>query len=224
MSGINPQVLDFFKALSVNNNREWFGTHKSEFKTLESEVKIFMKRAEHVLQGHDKIEKAKLFRIYRDVRFSKNKIPYKTYFGMAFHREKPALRGGYYIHIEPNNSFLGAGFWGPSPKDLYRIRKELEADADELREIINKPTFKKYWGILKGDELKTAPKGFNKTHANIDLIKKKQYTFYKEITDEELVSDDFSVLLEDHFKHIRPYFDYMSNLLTTNLNGESLLF
>ena len=120
MSGINPQVLSFFKTLSENNNREWFETHKPEFKALESEVKAFMKQVEGDLQGHDKIEKAKLFRIYRDVRFSKNKTPYKTHFGMAFHREKPALRGGYYIHLEPENSFLGVGFWGPTPEKSWR--------------------------------------------------------------------------------------------------------
>ena len=220
---ISKNIFTFLNALKNNNERQWFKENISTFRTAESEVKLFYSQLYDQLNQLDSIDNFKVFRIYRDIRFSKNKTPYKTHFGMAFHREKPALRGGYYIHIEPNNSFLGVGFWGPSPKDLYRIRKELEADADELREIINKPTFKKYWGILKGDELKTAPKGFNKTHANIDLIKKKQYTFYKEITDEELVSDDFSVLLEDHFKHIRPYFDYMSNLLTTNLNGESLL-
>lgn len=223
MSGINPQVLSFFKTLSENNNREWFETHKPKFKALESEVKAFMKEVEVDLQGHDKIEKAKLFRIYRDVRFSKNKTPYKTHFGMAFHRGKPALRGGYYIHLEPNNSFLGVGFWGPSPEDLFRIRKELEVDADELRGIIADPVFQKYWGSLQGDEVKTAPKGFDKTHANIDLIKKKQYTFHKKLTDQQLISKDFFTLVHDHFKHIRPYFDYMSSVLTTGLNGESLL-
>lgn len=223
MSGINPQVLSFFKTLSENNNREWFETHKPEFKVLESEVKAFMKQVEGDLQGHDKIEKAKLFRVYRDVRFSKNKTPYKTHFGMAFHREKPALRGRYYIHLEPENSFLGVGFWGPTPEDLFRIRKELEVDADELREIIADPTFQKYWGSLQGDEVKTAPKGFDKTHANIDLIKKKQYTFHKKLTNQQLISKDFSTLVHEHFIHIRPYFDYMSSLLTTDLNGESLL-
>jgi uncharacterized protein (TIGR02453 family) len=182
-----------------------------------------MKEVEGDLQGHDKIEKAKLFRIYRDVRFSKNKTPYKTHFGMAFHREKPALRGGYYIHLEPENSFLGVGFWGPTPEDLFRIRKELEVDADELRGIIADPTFQKYWGGLQGDEVKTAPKGFDKTHANIDLIKKKQYTFHKKLTNQQLISKDFSTLVHEHFINVRPYFDYMSSLLTTDLNGESLL-
>jgi uncharacterized protein (TIGR02453 family) len=223
MSGINPQVFSFFTALAKNNNREWFEANKPKFKTLENEVKVFTKEVERALQLHDKIQKAKMFRIYRDVRFSKNKTPYKTHFGIAFHREKPAFRGGYYIHLEPGNSFLGVGFWGPSPEDLFRIRKELELDAEELRKIMAQSDFKKYWGELSGDEVKTAPKGFDKAHSNIDLIKKKQYVFLKNFTDQQVFSDDFVDLIDEHFQHIRPYFDYMSNVLTTDLNGESLL-
>ena len=223
MSGINSKVFQFFSTLAQNNNREWFESRKPEFKALESEVKIFVKEIESGLQQHDKIEKAKIFRIYRDVRFSKNKTPYKTHFGMAFHREKPSLRGGYYIHLEPDNSFLGVGFWAPQPKDLFRVRKELEIDAEEFREIMADPTFQKYWGALEGDEVKTAPKGFSKEHSNIDLIRKKQYTFHKQLSDDQVLSKDFSNLVDEHFKHIRPFFDYMSSVLTTNLNGESLL-
>jgi len=223
MSGINSKVFQFFSKLAKNNNRKWFECRKTEFKALESEVKIFVKEIESALQEHDKIEKAKIFRIYRDVRFSKNKSPYKTHFGMAFHREKPPLRGGYYIHLEPNNSFLGVGFWGPSAADLFRIRKELEVDAAELREIMADPTFKSYWGTLQGDEVKTAPKGFNKEHPNIDLIKKKQYTFHHRLSDQQVFDPNFSELIDDHFQNIRPYFDYMSSVLTTDLNGESIL-
>ena len=223
MSNINPQVFNFFKSLAKNNNRDWFEAHKPQFKALEGEVKIFMKVVEEKLQIHDKIEKAKMFRIYRDVRFSKNKTPYKNHFGITFHREKPALRGGYYIHLEPGNSFLGVGFWGPKPEDLFRIRKELEVDAEELRQITADPGFLRYWGALKGEEVKTAPKGFNKEHPNIDLIKKKQYTFLKRFKDEEVFDKNFTTLIDKYFQQIRPYFDYMSSVLTTDLNGESLL-
>ena len=101
MLTINPELFSFFSKLKQNNNRDWFLDNKAEFKNLEAEVKLFMKAVEEKLQNYDKIEKAKMFRIYRDVRFSKNKLPYKNHFGIAFHREKPALRGGYYIHLEP---------------------------------------------------------------------------------------------------------------------------
>ena len=93
MEIINPDLFLFFSKLKRNNNREWFQSNKAEFKKLESEVKSFVKKIEENLQNHDKIEKSKIFRIYRDVRFSNNKTPYKNHFGISFHREKPYLRG-----------------------------------------------------------------------------------------------------------------------------------
>jgi uncharacterized protein (TIGR02453 family) len=223
MQIINPDLFSFFSKLKQNNNRDWFQSNKAEFKLLEGQVKLFMKEIEQNLQIHDKIEKAKMFRIYRDVRFSKNKTPYKTHFGLAFHREKPALRGGYYLHLEPENSFLGVGFWAPEKEDLQRIRKELEIDAEEYRQIMDNKAFKKHWGSLSGDEVKTAPKGFSKEHPNIDLIKKKQHVFIKNFSDQEVLSSDFIRVIDTHFQNIRPFFDYMSHVLTTDLNGVSLL-
>ena len=223
MQIINPDLFSFFSKLKENNNRDWFQSNKTEFKLLEGQVKLFMKQIEENLQIHDKIEKSKMFRIYRDVRFSKNKTPYKNHFGIAFHREKPALRGGYYLHLEPDNSFLGVGFWAPNSADLFRIRKELEFDADELKTLLGDTTFKKYWGKLSGDEVKTAPKSFSKEHPNIDLIKKKQYVFVKNFSDKEVLSPVFIKEIDTHFQKIRPFFDYMSNILTTDLNGVSLL-
>ena len=223
MQIINPDLFSFFSKLKENNNRDWFQSNKTEFKLLEGQVKLFMKQIEENLQIHDKIEKSKMFRIYRDVRFSKNKTPYKNHFGIAFHREKPALRGGYYLHLEPDNSFLGVGFWAPNSADLFRIRKELEFDADELKTLMADTTFKKYWGKLSGDEVKTAPKSFSKEHPNIDLIKKKQYVFIKNFSDKEVLSPVFIKEIDTHFQKIRPFFDYMSNILTTDLNGVSLL-
>jgi uncharacterized protein (TIGR02453 family) len=223
MQIINPDLFSFFSKLKQNNNRDWFQSNKAEFKLLEGQVKLFMKEIEQNLQIHDKIEKAKMFRIYRDVRFSKNKTPYKTHFGLAFHREKPALRGGYYLHLEPENSFLGVGFWAPEKEDLQRIRKELEIDAEEYRQIMDNKAFKKHWGSLSGEEVKTAPKGFSKEHPNIDLIKKKQHVFIKNFSDQEVLSSDFIRVMDTHFQNIRPFFDYMSHVLTTDLNGVSLL-
>ncbi len=223
MQIINPDLFSFFSKLKQNNNRDWFQSNKAEFKLLEGQVKLFMKEIEQNLQIHDKIEKAKMFRIYRDVRFSKNKTPYKTHFGLAFHREKPALRGGYYLHLEPENSFLGVGFWAPEKEDLQRIRKELEIDAEEYRQIMDNKAFKKHWGSLSGEEVKTAPKGFSKEHPNIDLIKKKQHVFIKNFSDQEVLSSDFIRVIDTHFQNIRPFFDYMSHVLITDLNGVSLL-
>ena len=157
------------------------------------------------------------------MRFSKNKTPYKTHFGISFHRKKPNLRGGYYLHITPHNSFIASGFWNPNPVDLLRIRKELEMDAHELREIIDDKTFKMFWGDIQGDVVKTSPKGFNIEHPDIDLIRHKQYLFIKKFDDKSVISPGFQKEVIEHFTAIRPFFDYMTNVLTTDLNGISLL-
>jgi len=221
---IPKTALDFFKKLHKNNNREWFTENKPEFKAIETEIKNVYSEINERLNAYDEIDKMKIFRVYRDVRFSKDKTPYKTHFGGSFHRKKPELRGGYYLHIQPNDeSFIATGFWEPHKDDLLRIRKEFEMDADEMRKIMSNKKFKDVWGDIVGDEVKTAPKGFNKEDKNIDLIKKKQFIFTKKFTDKEILAQDFLNTVDDAFKTIRPYFDYMSDVLTTNLNGESLL-
>ncbi|HKK12740.1 MAG TPA: DUF2461 domain-containing protein [Flavobacteriaceae bacterium] len=220
----SKDVLEFFKKLEKNNNRDWFNEHKKEFKTLEAEVKKNYSVLFNMLKAHDDVDRFKMFRIYRDVRFSKNKLPYKTHFGGTFHRKKPELRGGYYLHVAPDNgSFIATGFWQPNADDLYRIRKEFEMDDTEMRTIINDESFKSVWGELKGEELKTAPRDFDRNHPAIDLIRKKQYIFVKNYTDADVLSDHFLEEVNTSFKTIRPYFDYMSEVLTTNLNGESII-
>lgn len=221
---IPKETLPFLKKLSKNNNRDWFNDHKPEFKAIESQVKATYNALGELLNQHDQIDKVKVFRIYRDVRFSKNKLPYKTHFGGSFHRKKPELRGGYYLHIQPNNeSFIATGFWEPNKEDLLRIRKEFEMDDSEMRDILKKDSFKSTWGGFVGDELKTAPKGFDKQHPAIDLIRKKQYIFIKKYSDKEVQASNFIEHVNEAFIEIRPFFDYMSDVLTTNLNGESLL-
>ncbi len=220
---INPNIYSFFSELNQNNNREWFNRHKDEFKLLEKEINQFGSGLFKLINEHDSLEKFKLFRIYRDVRFSKDKTPYKTHFGMAFKRTKPMLRGGYYLHLAPKNNFLACGFWGPEPADLNRIRKEFEIDANEFRSITKNNEFYNIWGELEGEELKTAPKGFDKNHPNIDLIRKKQYIFTHHFDAKESTEIDFDQRLSIAIKKARPFVDYMTGVLTTDLNGESLL-
>ena len=223
MTKINPKAIQFLKKIEKNNNREWFNDNKTEFKTYESEIKEFYTEVKLKLEETDKIEKLKMFRIYRDVRFSKDKTPYNSHFSGYFGRATARLRGSYYVKIKPNATLIGCGFWGPSKEDLYRIRKEFELDASEIRAIINKPKFKKTWGAFVGNEVKSAPRGFDKEHKNIDLIKKKQFIFIKEFTDKEMLSTEFQNNIIEAFKTIRPFFDYMSEILTTDLNGVSLI-
>ena len=223
MTAIKKEVLSFFKKLEKNNNREWFEINKPEFKRIEAEVKHFGQQLKEALEATEHIDRVKLFRVYRDVRFSKDKTPYKTHFGISMHREKPCYRGGYYVHLKPNENFAAVGFWDPNKEDLLRIRKELELDPSEFRELMQESDFKNTWGDLEGEEVKTAPKGFSKEDPNIDLIRKKMFLFRKKYSDKEVLSPNFLEQLAQDFRTVRPFLDYMSSVLTTDLNGVSLL-
>ncbi|MGX1930285.1 DUF2461 domain-containing protein [Flagellimonas sp. 2504JD4-2] len=220
---ITKEIFGFLKDLANNNNKEWFEKNKPVFKQHEAHVKSFYSSLQEHLDVHDEIEKMKMFRIYRDVRFSKDKTPYKTHFAGSFSRLGARLRGGYYLHLKPGGSFVATGFWAPDKEDLFRIRKEFEMDATDFRKVIHEKSFKQIWGDLEGEGVKTAPKGFDKEHPDIDLIKRKQFIFVRNFSDSQVHSKDFIKEVDNSFKAIRPYFDLMSDILTTNLNGESLL-
>ena len=218
------EALDFLKTLKKNNNREWFGEHKDEFVTVQTKAKSFYDKVRQGLEEEDEIENFKLFRIYRDVRFSKDKTPYNPHFAGSFSRKTNRLRGGYYLRIRPGESFLAGGFWAPNKEDLFRIRKEIEFEDTEIRQILAEEKFKKYFnGELVGDELKTAPKGFQKDDPAIDLIRKKGFVAIRKFTDKQVLATNFSNEVKDSFQALRPFFDYMSEVLTTDLNGASLI-
>jgi uncharacterized protein (TIGR02453 family) len=215
--------FEFLKLLKENNNREWFTQHKPEYDSIAKENSEFFNQIYTELQNHDSLTGIHISRIYRDVRFSKDKNPFKTNFGAGFSRTKPMLRGGYYIQLEPNNSFVGGGFWAPNKDDLLQIRKEFEMDTTKIQKITSNKTFVKYFEELQGqDAVKNAPKGFDKNHPAIDLIKKKQFVVKRKFTDKEVLSDDFQKEVILTFLAMRPFFDYMSEVLTTDSNGELL--
>ena len=190
-------------------------------------MEVFAEAVLGEMNKHDNIEtisgKKSLFRIYRDVRFSKNKAPYKTQWSSHFKRATAALRGGYYFHIEPGNCFVGGGFWGPNSEDIGRIREEIAADDASLRKIISSKSFKENFGQLEGEQVKSAPRGYAKDHPAIDLLKYKQMILWKKFTDEEALKDDFFKEVNKTFKAMRPFLDYMSVVLTTDANGVSVL-
>lgn len=216
-------LFEFLKKLKKNNNKPWFDEHKEQFKLLDNRLKSHVGDITLLLNQHDTIEKTKVFRIYRDVRFSKDKTPFKTQRSVNWMRAGQQRRGSYYMRLSPGESLIGVGFFKPEKDDLYRIRKELEADAQELRDIIDLPEFKNTWGIFQGEKLKTAPRDFDKNHPDIDLIRHKSFYFMKSFTDKEVLSADFKQEINRCFQIARPYLDHMTEVLTTDINGESIL-
>ncbi|MDA9121127.1 DUF2461 domain-containing protein [Flavobacteriales bacterium] len=217
-------VFKFLNDLEKNNNRDWFAENKPKYLSANEHFKALAEEIYAGMQKQDNIEGMKLFRIYRDVRFSKNKAPYKNSFSGGFTRATKALRGGYYLHLQPGgNSMVGGGFWQPEPADLQRIREEIAIDASPLREIINSASFKKHFGELQGEQLKTAPRDYPKDHPDIDLLRYKSFIVTKHFTDKEVESPNFAKEVLKYFQATRPFFDYMSEVLTTDANGVSLI-
>ena len=220
---IPASSLEFLKSLKENNNRDWFNSHKDDFLEQQKNIEFFADALLDELNRHDLIEtvsgKKSLQRIYRDTRFSKEKIPYKINWSGSFSRATKQRRGGYYFHIQPGNSFLAGGFWAPNPEDLKRIRDDISFDPAPIKKILNSKSFIDAFGSLKGEQIKTTPKGFDKNDEAIDLLRYKQFLLIKNFSDEEVLSPTFLQKANEAFKNMRPFFNYMSEILTTDQDG-----
>ena len=221
--GIYPSGFAFLSKLKKNNNREWFHAHKEEYLQELRLVETFADALLENLNAHDRIEtpsgKSALYRIYRDTRFSGDKTPYKTKWSGHFRRATQYRRGGYHFNIEQGNSFIAGGFWGPNPQDLKRIRDDIAFDAAPLRKIFKSKSFVAMFKELKGEQLKTAPKGFEAGHEAIDLLRYKQFLLVRPFSDKEVLGKTFLKEANLSFKAMRPFFDYMSEVLATDSNG-----
>jgi uncharacterized protein (TIGR02453 family) len=220
---ITKSTLGFLKDLDKNNNRDWFEANRKAYEAARSCMLDFSESLKTALEQHDEIERMKSFRIHRDLRFSKDKTPYKPHFAVSFSRLGAERRGGYYLRIRPGASFIACGFWDPNKEDLFRIRKELEQEADAFRRVITNRKLNSVWGDLEGEAVKTAPKGFDREHPDIELIRRKQFIFTRKFTDKEVLSPAFAGIVNTSYREIRPFFDMMSEILTTDLNGASIL-
>ncbi len=222
---IEKSTFKFLKDLHKNNTRDWFADNKSTYTKALQNAKDVFAEIHQKLQAHDEIEKSKMMRIYRDVRFSHDKTPYKAHFANSYSRLGKELRGGYFLRIRPGESFLAGGFWEPNKEDLFRIRKEIEMDASEIRGVLKNKNYIKHFGgkFESFGELKTAPRGFDATHPDVDLLRKKGFIAVKNFTDQEVLSTDFIDKVDESYKALRPFFNLFSDILTTNLNGESIL-
>jgi uncharacterized protein (TIGR02453 family) len=224
---IKNSTIDFLKKLSKNNDREWFNKNKDHYLAAYENVLAFVDVLLSEMRKHDLIEtrtaKESLFRIYRDVRFSKDKSPYKTYWAGHFKRATKKLRGGYYFQIGPGETMAAGGFFNPDAKDLLRIRKDIDMNFADWKKMLANKKIVNSFGELKGDNVGTSPKGFSKDNPAIELLKHKQFYFSKSFTDKEILSNDFLKEMNQTFRNLRPYFDYMSDVLTTDANGVSLI-
>ncbi|MFI5139408.1 MAG: DUF2461 domain-containing protein [Sphingobacteriales bacterium] len=224
---IKRDSIDFLKALSKNNNRDWFNNHKARYVEANDNIIAFADALLAEMNKHDNIEtpsgKKSVFRIYKDVRFSKDKTPYNTHWSASFKRATKKLRGGYYIRIEPGNSGLAGGFWGPDSDDMKRIRQDIDASYTDWEDLLGDQTLIETFGNLYGEQLGSAPRGYAKDHPAIHLLRYKQFMLRHLFSDEEVLSPDFLFRVNDVFKKMRPFLDFMSGVLTTDANGVNLV-
>lgn len=223
MATISKSTLQFLKDLDKNNYKEWFEDNRGRYDTAYEEMYVFGELVQSEMSKLDDLvplsRKKIVKRIYRDVRFSKNKTPYKDHIMGGLKRDTVWKRGGYAFRIKPGDSGIGCGFWNPDKNDIKLIRSHIAQDSSAIRKILKSKKFKDTFGALIGEQLKKAPQGYDPDHKEIDLLKYKQYLVYRKFTDKEVLDKNFYKEVVKTFKAVRPFFDCMSEILTHDLNG-----
>ncbi|MBS2096968.1 DUF2461 domain-containing protein [Carboxylicivirga linearis] len=213
---IEPIVYEFLKQLKDNNNREWFTENKPWYQdaklSFENSIKGIIDLINTIDDSIGLIEpKDCIFRIYRDTRFAKDKTPYKTNMGAYIVRGgRKSPRGGYYIHVEPGQSFIAGGIYCPPSEELKKVRKEVYNFTDEFKEIIEDKDFVSIYPELYQDKLKMAPKGFPKDFSDIDLLKYKSYIVSHSIADNDMTGKQGRSILSKAIKTVKPLNDFIN--------------
>ncbi|MFA0961447.1 DUF2461 domain-containing protein [Roseivirga sp. BDSF3-8] len=210
-------ILDFLSELEKNNSKEWMDANREWYEEAREEFKKLVGYLLEEMASFDEglrtvTPKESIFRINRDIRFSKDKRPYKNNFG-AFMAEggRKTPGAGYYLHMQAGNeSFAGGGIYMPPSPLLAKIRQEVDYNAGELKRIVEEPEFRSTFGAIKGEKLKTAPKGYPKDHPNIDLLRLKSFVVTKGLSDEELRSQNIHEYLVGIFRTQRAFNDYLN--------------
>ncbi len=211
---LSKSTLNFLKDIKANNNREWFAENKPRYETAKEDFEIFVNALIQKIALFDKsishlTAKGCVYRIYRDVRFSKDKSPYKAHFGAyitsSSKKSDVHANAGYYIHIEHNKSMLAGGAYSPPSDWLNAIRQEIDYNTDEFKKIINGKDFKKYFVEIEGEKLVRPPKGYEPNHPEIELLKFKSYLASQIVSDKEVLSSDFLSHSAKVFKTLYPF-------------------
>ncbi len=219
---IAPSTLQFLKDLAANNNRDWFNDNKKTYQEAKENFEAFVDALiAQVAQfdpsiAHHTAKKVS-FRIYRDVRFAKDKSPYKTHFGAnlssAEKRSEIHTRAGYYIHVAPHETMIAGGAYLPESAWLKNIRGSLASRPEEYLEIINNPTFVKNFGEIEGEQLKTAPKGYPKDHPQIELLRYKSFLAKSTFSSKEVLNASFLKQATARCQALHPLDEYLNSLV-----------
>jgi len=218
MKMINKTTLDFLKLLKKNNNREWILANRPVYLAAKENFESFIQEIIDKVIDFDPImkgleAKSCIFRINRDIRFSNDKSPYKTNFG-AFIVKGGKKNGdkfsGYYLHIEPEKSFIAGGAYMPPAPWLSAIREKIDDEPERFLKIINDKEFIKYFGAITGESLKKAPKGYPSDHPHIELLKYKSYLAMSELKDNQVLDEHYFDNVIKTMKAMKPFNDFLN--------------
>lgn len=221
---IAPASLQFLEELEAHNAKPWFEANKARYTTAHANMVGFADALLARMQVHDRLSTPSgarsLMRIHTDQRFHKDRPPYAPRLGGRLVRVKPALRGGYFFRIQPGGrSHVTCGFMGPEPDDLRRIRQDIAYDHATWRRILRGKSLHALLGDLFGDELATVPRVYPKDHPAADLLRKKQFLLRRTFTDAEVLAPDFLEDVVKTYRAVRPWFDHLTAVLTSDANG-----
>lgn len=214
------KALDFLKKLKKNNSRDWFEAHRDAYAEAKAEMEIMVGEFIGSWSAHDPsvqtlTAKESLFRIFRDVRFSKDKLPYKTHFGAYISPGgKKSVLPGYYLHIEPGGNFLAGGLWMPDAEALRKVRQEIDYQGNELHQLLTEKKFKSVFGGLeKGHQLKTTPRLYDKSHPHIDYLRHTSFIASCVFSDETVCSRSFVKTLTSRASLVQPLVQFLKTAL-----------
>lgn len=223
-SQISSKVFDFLKLIDKNNNREWFNDNKNLFLEAQSDFQDFTEELISEMGKFDETilkldAKKSLLRIYRDTRFSKDKTPYKNYFGASLGMGKINTKAGFYLHVQPGKSFLGSGIYLPDSPVLKEIRKEISLFKDDFLKAIDDKDFKKYYGELDQEhKLKNVPQGFEKEDPMGEYLKLKSFIGVHNITNKDLSDKNAVKNISKIFEAAKPLNDFLDTSISNLKN------
>jgi uncharacterized protein (TIGR02453 family) len=217
---IDKSTIQFLEDLTKNNNREWFQENKPRYDTARKNYLSFLDELLESMEpfepvAHGQKGKDLVFRIYRDVRFSNDKRPYKDHFG-AYIAEggRKSILPGYYLHLAANNnSFVAGGLWMPPADYLKAVRQEIDYNMDGLERIIKAPDFKERFGSIQGEQLKTTPKGYDKDNPAIEYLRFKSWNAVMPLPDKVVLSKDFMEVVLEALKAVKPFNNFLTEPL-----------
>ncbi len=220
---ITNTVFSFLEQLKLNNDRDWFHENKKLYDQAKTDFELFVNLMINEVGKFDKevvsvSAKESIFRIFRDVRFSGDKSPYKTNFGAFVSAGgKKSSMAGYYFHVEPGNCMLAGGIYMPPSPALKAVRQEIYENTEEFKEIISAPDFINNFHQLEGDKLSAAPRGFPRDFKDIDLLKYKNYLVMHELRDKELKEKDFLTKMSSVYKAMTPLNHFINRAIIENI-------